>query len=53
MNYLRGFGYQGGAIRGGWANSGEGAFTGENLLKKASQSPAPDKELYDPVSPVT
>ena len=36
MNYLRGFGYQGGAIRGGWANSGEGAFTGENLLKKAS-----------------
>tara|TARA_B100000287_G_scaffold264391_1_gene248821 strand:- start:698 stop:2398 length:1701 start_codon:yes stop_codon:yes gene_type:complete len=36
MNYLRGFGYQGGAKRGGWANSGEGAFTGENLLKKAS-----------------
>ena len=36
MNYLRGFGYQGGAIRGGWANSGEEAFTGENLLKKAS-----------------
>tara|TARA_Y100000817_G_scaffold120437_1_gene94330 strand:- start:1335 stop:3035 length:1701 start_codon:yes stop_codon:yes gene_type:complete len=36
MNYLRGFGYQGGAIRGGWANSGEGAFTGEDLLKKAS-----------------
>ncbi len=36
MNYLRGFGYQGGAKRGGWANSGEGAFTGENLIKKAS-----------------
>ena len=36
MNYLRGFGYQGGAIRGGWANSGEAAFTGENLLKSAS-----------------
>jgi choline dehydrogenase-like flavoprotein len=36
MNYLRGFGYQGGAIRGGWANSGEGAFTGENLLQSAS-----------------
>ena len=36
MDYLRGFGYQGGAKRGGWANSGEAALTGKNLLKKAS-----------------
>tara|TARA_Y100000768_G_scaffold386488_1_gene375016 strand:+ start:863 stop:2563 length:1701 start_codon:yes stop_codon:yes gene_type:complete len=36
MDYVRGFGYQGGAKRGGWANSGEAALTGENLLQKAS-----------------
>ena len=36
MDYVRGFGYQGGAKRGGWVNSGEAALTGENLLQKAS-----------------
>jgi len=36
MNFLRGFGYQGGARRNGWANSGEGGLTGEDLINAAS-----------------
>jgi len=35
MDYLRGFGYQGGASRGNWSSASEAYLTGEDLIKKA------------------
>ena len=35
MNYLRGFGYQGGASRGNWSSSSEAYLAGEDLIKNA------------------
>ena len=35
MNFLRGYGYQGGASRGNWSSSSEAYLAGEDLVKNA------------------